>query len=64
MMLPGMQCCPPYNLMPSIFGLESLVFWVEPPCFLEALHNRPSEIDGALDLQDECTQCNAAYHLI
>ena len=37
MILPGMQCCPPYILIPSIFGLESLVFWVEPPCFFEAL---------------------------
>ena len=38
MILPGMQCCPPYILIPSIFGLESLVFWVEPPCFFEALY--------------------------
>ena len=37
MMFPGMQCWPPYSLIPSILGLESLVFCVEPPCFLEAL---------------------------
>ncbi len=64
MMLPGMQCWPPYNLMPSIFGLESLVFWVEPPCFLEALHNQPSEGDRAVDLQRECNHDNVAYHLV
>lgn len=23
--------------MPNILGLESLVFWVDPPCFFEAL---------------------------
>ena len=50
--------------MPSILGLESLVFWVEPPCFLDALRNRPSDNDGAVDLQDERNRCNATYHLI
>lgn len=35
-MFPGMQRCPPYNLTPRNLGLESLVFWVLPPCFLEA----------------------------
>lgn len=35
-MLPATQHCPPYNLMPRYLGLESLLFCVEPPCFLEA----------------------------
>jgi hypothetical protein len=36
MMLPGMQRCPPNSFTPRYLGLESLVFCVEPPCFLEA----------------------------
>lgn len=36
MMLPGAQRWPPYILMPRYFGFESLLFWVEPPCFLDA----------------------------
>lgn len=36
MMLPGMQRCPPNSLTPRYLGLESLVFCVDPPCFLDA----------------------------
>ena len=40
MMLPGMQCWPPYSLIPSLFECESLLFCVEPPCFLDALRHQ------------------------
>lgn len=36
MMLPGMHSCPPNSFTPRYLGLESLVFCVEPPCFLDA----------------------------
>lgn len=36
MMLPGLHRCPPNSLTPRYLGSESLVFCVEPPCFLEA----------------------------
>lgn len=46
MMLPGQQRCPPYSLTPRYLGSESLVFCVEPPCFLDAqrscCHCRPA----------------------
>lgn len=47
-MLPGEQRWPPYNLTPRYLGLESLLFWVEPPCFLEA--------------HRICWNCDAAKH--
>ena len=37
MMLPGEHTCPPYSFMPSIFGREPPLFWVDPPCFFDAL---------------------------
>jgi len=38
MMLPARQLWPPYNFTPNILGKEPPRFCVEPPCFLEALH--------------------------
>lgn len=36
MMFPGIHLSPPYILTPKYFGKESLLFCVDPPCFLEA----------------------------
>ena len=36
MMLPGMHFCPPNSFTPRYLGCESLVFCVDPPCFLDA----------------------------
>lgn len=35
-MFPARHRCPPYNLIPRNLGFESLLFWVDPPCFFVA----------------------------
>ena len=37
MMLPGEHTCPRNSFMPSSFGRDPPLFWVDPPCFFDAL---------------------------
>lgn len=48
MMLPGWQSWPPNSLTPSILGREPPLFWVEPPCFFDALQSNLCSRDCVL----------------